>query len=243
MPPKQKVSTHEPVSQLRRVKIVECDEPLVNYHDLCQELLLDDPVWDYTRETLLRQSVAERLCAAALALPKGYRLLVLEGWRPVHIQRRMWLGAYRRWKEKHPDWSETALKRLTNRFTAPLDERVPPPHTTGGAIDLRLADAKGRPLDMRSPFDSLDKRMFPFDAKGISEIARKHRMILKEAMESAGITNYPSEYWHWSFGDQGWAYRGGHDYALYGQIQPANYKPKKGEDTDEPLTWVADDTW
>ncbi len=225
------------------MKIVEAGESLVDYHDACPELVRDAPVWVYTRESLLRKSVAEKLAVAARSLPKGYRLLVLEGWRPIHIQRRMWLGAYRRWQEKHPDWSHAALKRLTNRFTAPLDAKVPPPHTTGAAIDLRLGDERGQPLDMRSPFGSFDKHMFPFDARGLSATSQKHRMILKEAMESVGITNYPSEYWHWSYGDQGWAYRGGHPHALYGQIEPAGYKPKPDDDNEEPLVWTADDTW
>ena len=42
-------------------------------------------------------------------------------------------------------------------------------------------------------------------------------------MSSTGLTNYPSEYWHWSYGDQGWAYRGGHPAALYGMIEPPGW--------------------
>lgn len=238
-----KPSPLEPVSQLRRVEIFECGEPLVNYLELCPELIHDKPVWNYERQTLLRKSVAEKLCQAARALPKGYRFLILEGWRPMHIQRRMWLGAYARWKERHPDWSEAAIKRLTNRFTAPLDPRVPPPHTTGGAIDLRLADKHGNPLDLRSPFEQRDRRAYPFDAKGLAPEARKNRDILREALESAGITNYPSEYWHWSYGDQGWAYRGGHPHAIYDAIEPPNYEPKENERTDDPLEWIAEESW
>ena len=39
---------------------------------------------------------------------------------------------------------------------------------------------------------------------------------LGAALLEGGLTNYPSEYWHWSYGDQGWAYRTGANQALYG---------------------------
>ncbi|HWP32081.1 MAG TPA: M15 family metallopeptidase [Fimbriimonadales bacterium] len=234
----RKVSPNEPVSELRKIKIIECGEPLVDFLEMCPEILWAKPVWNYTREHLLRLSVAERLCKAARNLPKGYRLAVVEGWRPLHIQRRMHLSAYLRWKERHPDWSPAQLKRFTNRFTAPIDKKVPPPHTTGGAVDVRLCDENGNELDMISPYKTGEPRAYPFDAKNLSKEARKNRRILKEVMESAGITNYPSEYWHYSYGDQGWAYRGGHPYAIYGLIEPPGYKPPQGEDVDEPLEFV-----
>ena len=79
--------------------------------------------WVYKREALLRQGVAERLAEAAESLPEGYTLAVVEGWRPPHIQRRMYLAAWNRWKERRPDWSDAALRRLVNRFTAPPHQR------------------------------------------------------------------------------------------------------------------------
>ncbi|MGI8924386.1 MAG: M15 family metallopeptidase [Fimbriimonadales bacterium] len=233
-----KVSSHEPVTQLKRIPIVECGEPLVDYVHLCPKLLIAKPRWRYERATLLRRDVAHRLCRAAESLPDGYRLAIVEGWRPPHIQRRMYRAALRRWKEIHPDWSDLALRRLANRFTAPPNIKVPPPHTTGGVFDLLLADGEGSELDHSSPYESRDRRAYPFAAPGLTKEARSHREILREALESAGITNYPSEYWHWSYGDQGWAYRGGHLHAIYGPTAPPGYVPPPGDDTDEPLEWV-----
>lgn len=234
----RRVSTHEPVTHLRKIAIAECGEKLVDFLALCPILIFDRPRWNYRREHLLRESVAERLCRAANALPKGYRFAVLEGWRPKHIQRRMYKAAWNLWQERHPDWSEVALKRLVNRFTAPIDEQVPPPHTTGGAVDLFLADENGKLLDLISPYELRDRKAFPFDAKKLSKTAKENREIMRSVLAETGITNYPSEYWHYSYGDQGWAYRGGHPCAIYGPITPEGYSPDPSDDIDEPLTWV-----
>lgn len=233
-----RISTHEPVTQLRRVPIRECGEPLVDYLQMCPKLLVAKPYWNYTRATLLRKSVAEMLCRAADALPADYRIAVTEGWRPPHIQRRMYAAALRRWREAHPEWSELAIRRIANRFTAPPNVKVPPPHTTGGAVDLRLVAADGSELDMSAPFSRRSSLAYPFASKGLTAEARKLRQVLREALEPTGITNYPSEYWHWSYGDQGWAYRGGHEAAIYGPIEPPGYVPPEGDDTDEPLLTV-----
>lgn len=232
-----KPSTHEPVTQLRRVPIVECGEHLVNYLELTSRIVAGSGRWVYQRESLLRETVAKKLAAAAEALPGGLTLAVTEGWRPPHIQRRMYLAAWQRWKEKHPEWSDSAVTRLANRFTAPPHPKVPPPHTTGGAVDLWLGDEDGNTLDHIRPYESGDRRAYPFSVFGLGEDAMRHRRILAEALLPTGLTNYPSEFWHWSYGDQGWAYRCGHPHAIYGPVTPEGYQPPPEDDIDEPLVW------
>ena len=233
-----KPSTHEPVTQLRRVPIIECGEPLVNYLLLSDRIKVGTSRWVYKRETLLRRTVAEKLAEAAESLPAGFTLAVTEGWRPPHIQKRMYLGSWNRFRERHPDFSEAALRRLVNRFTAPPHAKVPPPHTTGGALDVWLGDETGKILNHIAPYEVGDSRAYPSMAKRLSPEALRHRQILSEAILPTGITNYPSEYWHWTYGDQGWAYRGLHDHAIYGPIMPEGYDPPAGEDIDEPLQWI-----
>jgi len=236
-------SLWEPITSLRRVPIVDNGEPLVNFLDVCPDLLVDRPRFQYQRIPFARRSVAEMLCKADAALrSQGFRLAVVEVWRPPHIQRRMYLASWNWWKERHPDWSDTQMRRVVNRFTAPIsDRRVPPPHTTGGAVDLLLADGMtGEPLDHSSPFDTYDPVNFPFAASGLSETALRHRRILAEALLPTGLTNYPSEYWHWSYGDQGWAYRGRHANALYGPTAPGGFVPSPEEVIDAPLERLPD---
>jgi D-alanyl-D-alanine dipeptidase len=52
----------------------------------------------------------------------------------------------------------------------------------------------------------------------ISAEAQKNRRILVEALESAGLINYPAEWWHFSYGDHQWAFLTGKTQALYGPI-------------------------
>ncbi|MDQ2985726.1 MAG: hypothetical protein M3R13_03255 [Armatimonadota bacterium] len=230
-----KPSTHEPVTQLQHIPIVECGEPLVNYLELSPRIMVGSGRWVYQRQALLRKSVAEQLAQAANQLPEPFTLAVVEGWRPPHIQKRMYMAAWNRWKERHPDWSDAALRRVVNRFTAPPHRRVPPPHTTGGAVDVWLGDESGTILDHIRPYEVGDSKAYPFISKNLGEQATLHRRILADALLLTEITNYPSEYWHWSYGDQGWAYRGGHPHAFYGPITPVGYLPPVAEDIDEPL--------
>lgn len=234
------LSVAEPVSQLRRIRILECGEPLVDFLAMCPRLRLDRPRFTYRRETVVRLSVAEKLCRAASRMPKGYGISVIEGWRAPLIQQRMYRFAWNRWKSMHPDWSDVALKRVVNQYSAPMDVRVPPPHTTGAALDLALVDEVGRSLDMTSPFEAHNPKAFHLAAIGISPTAELHRRILSEALAEEGITNYPSEYWHYSYGDQGWAYRGSHPNAIYGAITPENWQLDPADVSEEPLALVTE---
>jgi D-alanyl-D-alanine dipeptidase len=235
-------SPSEPVSELRKVKIVECGERLVDFTVECPGLVLVSPVYGYTRATLVRRSVAEKLNRAIEALPEGYGIGIIEGWRPRYVQRRMYNTNWLRFKNLHPDWSDLQLRRVVNRFTHPPEAAAPPPHSSGGAVDVVLIDAEGIRLDHSSPYKPFDPRNYPTGCAGLSDLARRHREILGRALLAAGFTNYPSEYWHWSYGDQGWAYRGGHPHAIYGPIlDPEGWTPVAADDVDEPLArlWAA----
>ena len=235
----KRISPAEPITDLRKVPIRECGEPLVDFMKVCPGILLDRPRFHYRRETLVRERVAEAINQAVAKLPKDYHLAVVEGWRPMHIQRRMYLGIWQRFKERHPDWSDVKMRRVVNRYTAPYDSpKVPPPHSTGGAIDVILARADGSPYDHTTPYDRFDPACYAMDAPGLSPDARHTRDILCEIFAGTVLTNYPSEYWHWSFGDQGWAYRGGHETAIYAPTEPSDYAPHEPDVSDEPLRLI-----
>jgi D-alanyl-D-alanine dipeptidase len=215
-------SPDEPVSELRPIPIRENGEPLVDFMELSGRLYWEPehPVFEYRRFRLARETVSRMLARAAESLPGDLRLAVVEGWRPPAIQQAMHQATRERLRREHPEWSDALVVEAAERFSAPMDEHVPPPHTTGGAVDVHLVDAAGQILDFQSPYSILDPRGAPFDAAGLSPDATRSRELLHRAMSAAGFTNYPAEWWHWSYGDQGWAYRGRHPAALYGAIQP-----------------------
>lgn len=211
----------EPISELIRIPIRECGEPLVPLpFSGALYWAPEHPVFDYLRFQLARQSVADMLAAAAASLPRRIRLAVVEGWRPPQIQRLMRDETLRRLRADCPDLGEADLQELVDRFSAPMDPDVPPPHTTGGAVDVHLAGSAGEMLDFMTPYTLIDPRGAPADAAGLTPEAEANRGLLRAAMLGAGFTNYPQEWWHWTYGDQSWAYRGGHAAAIYGAVEP-----------------------
>ena len=235
--PVRKISLAEPVSEVKRVPIRENGEPLVDFLVAAPLVVQAAARFTYKRETLVRATVAEMIRIASESLPKGFTLGVIEGWRPPHVQRRMYAATRKRFKDKHPEWSDLQLTRFTNRYTAPLTGPVPPPHSTGGAVDFVLYK-DGVELNLMIPFTRINPEAFSFDAKGLADETRRHRDILGNALSKGGLTNYPSEYWHWTYGDQGWAYRGGHPFAIYGKTGPPGYNPPPEDDNDEPFVFL-----
>ncbi len=236
-----RISPAEPITELRRIPIIECGEPMIDFLEACPRLIFDQPRFHYRRETLVRERVAEALMIAESRLPTGYRLAIVEGWRALHIQKRMYLGVWKRFQDRHPDWTDVKLRRMVNRYTAPHDaKKVPPPHSTGGAVDVFLVHDDGSPYDHTSPFHRFDPKCFSQDVKGLSDEARRTREVLVSLFEGTVLTNYPSEYWHWSFGDQGWAYRGGHATAIYGPVSPPNWVPAEEDLIEAPLVLIED---
>jgi D-alanyl-D-alanine dipeptidase len=52
--------------------------------------------------------------------------------------------------------------------------------------------------------------------------ARHNREILCDALTRAGFVNYPTEWWHWSYGDRYWAFVTGAPVAPYGHMSRSN---------------------
>src|SRR5205823_9153848 len=105
-----------------------------------------------------------------------------------------------------------------NKYFAPYDQKAPPGHCTGGAIDVGLLDPSGQPLDMTSPTTGW-KAAYTWSDK-ISPDARQNRMIMVEAMLGAGFSNCRDEFWHYSWGDSAWAVRVGEFECPYGWAHP-----------------------
>lgn len=207
----------EPIRALNRVREIECGEPLVDLRIVAPEIKLP-------RTTVIpfcRARVAHMVRKAALSLPSGYFLAVTDAWRSLYRQRMIheWMAQCAR--ELWPDISYAALRRKVNRWVAPYDEKAPPGHCTGAALDVNLVDDKGETIDVWSPFSRVHAR--PTFSYGLTKDAHRNRMILYEAMMNAGFSNCRDEWWHYSFGDAGWAVRMGFDECFYGIIEPVGF--------------------
>lgn len=193
--------------RVRAVPVVECGEPLVRL-----------PRGLSPAGAVVRASLADRLMAADIRLPAGIRLRVVEGHRPVEQQRAIIASYAATLRALHPGVDGVELERLTSRFVAPVDVA---PHVAGAAVDLTLVDVCGEELDMGTAIDATpeesDGRCWTA-ADGIGADARAHRALLAEVLGAQGLVNYPTEWWHWSFGDRYWAIVTGAQHAVYGPV-------------------------
>jgi D-alanyl-D-alanine dipeptidase len=137
------------------------------------------------------------------------------GHRSLSLQKKRYLWAYGNLKKKHPHWNPEKLRDETSKCVAPLD--IIPPHSTGGAIDLSIIGPDGRQLDMGTHLGRFNETTHTNSNK-ISGLARKNRNLLIKVMTRAGFINYPTEWWHWSYGDQYWAAALKKKSSIYGGI-------------------------
>jgi D-alanyl-D-alanine dipeptidase len=185
----------------------------------------------------LRRSVIARLQQAQEHLQRQqpqWRLAIFDAWRPVAVQAFMLRHAFCeacRERGLDPDATgadQRALAEEVDRFWAPPspDPATPPPHSTGAAVDLTLADLQGRPLAMGGEIDAIGPISAPdhyIGAPAGSEAGGWHRqrVLLGEVMGAAGFARHPNEWWHFSHGDQLWAWRSREPRARYGLVDGA----------------------
>ncbi|MEU7861654.1 M15 family metallopeptidase [Nonomuraea sp. NPDC049141] len=164
----------------------------------------------------LRSGLLARLERAERRLPDGFHLLIVEGYRPIDTQRRIFEEYRDGLRAAFPEMSPDEAHIAASRYVSPVDVA---PHTAGAAVDLTLCAPDGTEYDMGTQVNDNPEESEGgcyTDATNISADARAHRKILAAALEPVGLVNYPTEWWHWSFGDRYWALAEGRPYAVYG---------------------------
>ena len=198
-----------------RVPVEECGEPLVSADD--SFVMSDLKEQDEPHRSRLRVGVMDRLRTASGHLPEDYRLCWVEGHRASEIQA-FYFESYRsQLLASDPDLSNEQVHLLASRYVSPPEIA---PHVSGAAIDLTLCDADGVELDLGTPINASPEESAGrcyFDAPVRAE-ARHHRTILSDALVAGGLVNYPTEWWHWSYGDRYWALMTGQPAAIYGPM-------------------------
>ena len=106
----------------------------------------------------------------------------------------------------HPDHPAGALEEAAGRYVTPPSRNpaAPPPHLTGGAVDLTLADGDGLPLDLGTDFDAFVPEAGARALEQVAGPARDLRRLLFWSMCRQGFTAYLEEWWHFDLGDQFW---------------------------------------
>ena len=211
-----------PEKEIIKIPIKDNGERLVCVKEFCPQIIINLALYikkenkkSCKKATFVRESVAKRLVVAQSNLPKGYRLMLCCGHRTLSIQKKMYDKRYDKLKKENPQLSKEKLKDETSKFIAPVD--IVPPHSTGGAIDISIIGPNQKELNMGTKIGTFTEETYTNSSK-ISKIAKKNRKLLISVMTKAGFVNYPTEWWHWSYGDRDWAAVLKKKYSIYGSI-------------------------
>jgi zinc D-Ala-D-Ala dipeptidase len=178
-----------------------------------------------TSSVEVRQGVLHALLLVAGSLPEGISLIVWDGLRTLATQAEI-LRRFRDVLMSAPGNGDVDMARyVTPLPTTISDFRTnPPPHCTGGAVDVTLGDADGLPLDLGADFDEFSERAsltycersdFTIP-RAIALRQRELRRTLYWAMRRGGFSPYADEFWHFEFGTRRAAAFGGVSTAPYG---------------------------
>jgi D-alanyl-D-alanine dipeptidase len=145
--------------------------------------LFATPFYSQARAFLQRPAAEAVVRANAWLRPRGYGLLIHDGYRPWYVTKMFWDASP---EDKHIFVADPALGSKHNR---------------GAAVDLTLYElATGAPVEMVSTYDETSPRAYP-DYPGGTSRQRWHRALLRRAMEAQGFTVYEAEWWHFDYKD------------------------------------------
>ncbi len=148
------------------------------------------------KRAILRVEAADALKKAASDLARqGYGIVIYDAYRPHTAMQD--ISAWGR---------DAADQKMKAKYYPGIDKervfgdayvRQFSEHSRGVAVDLSLFYLKnGKLVDMGGWHDLLDPSSAT-DSPQISGAQRRHRMILKKAMETHGFKNYAPEWWHY----------------------------------------------
>lgn len=186
------------------------DEPLVPLEHRRIRILSNywHAGWDHAiPSTWLRAEALERLGAAADRLPERLGFAVFDAWRPLTLQAELFDAAYHE-------------PGLPDGYVAePVAEpSTPPPHLTGGTVDLTLT-LDGVPLALGTGFDDFTDRASAAALEPEPGPSRELRRVLYRSLRDVGFVVLHCEWWHFEFGTRRWAALTG-SAPLYGPASP-----------------------
>ncbi len=230
----------------QKIPILECGERLVPIP--LEQFAVESPhpyqkvgaTYGEASPYLLRQSVLIALVTAQAKLQEqhpGWRLQIFDAYRPVAVQQYMvdyTFAEVVQARDLNPatlsdDQKKAIWKEVYKIWAVPSDNPLtPPPHSTGAAVDLTLMDATGQIIDMGSAIDELSPRSIAdYYANNPEKPYHNNRQLLRDVMYFAGFRRHLDEWWHFSLGDQMWAWlcnqenSGAAVTARYGRVAPS----------------------
>jgi zinc D-Ala-D-Ala dipeptidase len=209
--------------KIAAIPVQECGEGFADFSG-SRKIIVDESRRWITSQSVhfakARISVVRKIIAASLTLPSEVYLKVIEAYRPMNIQQFEFDRQRSEIRARNQTLSDNELSLAASRFSAPPTVA---PHPTGAAVDLTLCDVNGNELDMGTAPNATttESNATYTNSNEINAAASERRALLVAALTGQGLVNYPSEWWHWSYGDRYWAFITGSAAAIYSQREEA----------------------
>ncbi len=210
----QQIKNGLPLEEIKKIRINETNEPLVEITETEKVKLLRDHKYLYPH---LRKGAQELLYVASDNLPDGHKLLVVTAYRPIWMQKELYRRREKQMAKAHPFlmiFQYPKWRKMVNRYTSPPGGSS---HQYGGAVDVTVIDPAGNRLDMGTTLTDYGVKVHT-ENDLITEEQRSNRKLLYNAMTKAGFVNYPLEWWHYSYGDRMWAAYSSREDCFYGPL-------------------------
>lgn len=148
-----------------------------------------------TTQQWLRAQTLDRLRDAAEALPDEFGLAVFDGWRPLELQQELFDAN-----------EDPGVDSEVWTMVAPpsADPATPPPHLTGGTVDLTLT-WRGQPLALGTDFDDTTPQAELDAYEHTPGAVQALRRLLFHTLRDAGFIALKEEWWHYEYGTRLWS--------------------------------------
>ncbi|MDR2650958.1 MAG: M15 family metallopeptidase [Prevotellaceae bacterium] len=139
-------------------------------------------------EACLQPEVAKMLANAQKKLKEkhaNWSIVIYDAVRPRSVQQKMWEVV------KNTDWQKYVSS--PSRISM---------HSYGVAVDVGIVDEKGNAIDMGTGFDEFTEKSQPRHEqkfllqKQLTQQQINNRLVLRNAMKSAGFRSIQNEWWH-----------------------------------------------
>jgi predicted amino acid racemase/D-alanyl-D-alanine dipeptidase len=204
---------------LQTFEIGENNSPLVSLKDSGFNLIYEPSVQkDY--QYLVREAVHEKIGRISRILDEQDKTLIIRSaWRSFAHQKLLWEEKVEFMQREYPKLEMEEIKENVSYFIAPPSKSL---HATGGAVDALIYDIKNDCVMDFGTNDGLNidlnDKCYPYHPF-IPAHAKRNRELLINLFEEEDFVVDLKEYWHFDYGNAGWAIAKGENHSIYGIIE------------------------
>ena len=204
---------------LPTISIKENNSPLVSLIGSGFNLVFEPSIKkDY--KYMVREAVHDKIGRISKQLDKMDKTLIIRSvWRSFDHQRLLWEDKVDSLSKEFPNKELEEIEEFVSYFIAPENQSM---HSTGGAVDALIYDVKNDCVMDFGTNDGLtielSDKCYPYHPY-IPPQAKTNRELLINLFENEDFVCDIKEYWHFDYGNAGWAVEKGKKNSIYGIIK------------------------